>query len=476
MKKIESTLNTIDSLLEPLDPYIDEFKTSLLIPIAFILSIPFFVFLSSPPTFPLPLKNEAIDCLNINVNKFYWELSRIKVNASAKDFVQYPKEIAKDLLNIRVKSGQISGFFPSNTFWDLESDGQNFSFCALTSIGGELTADLFCQNQYMASAKTNLDKISIYSVGSTKILPDSNNLFNFEHACIKKSKIMIFSNVIKNFPPISLSSIQNVSINIINSFIKTYSSQQNVQIENNNFLILPSKSKMPLFDMVLPAIAADKTSFHVIGKTDFIQQQFLNTKYKFENPSQKHRCFSKASFALTTTLNNPIAPYMTKNQIEENYFKYWLNDQRIVRLQSLYPRVPKESEFVIAIENDLKRYSKKFCPSNKNCTVASFDLSENVPDSAKKIMNADVLIVNTIHGLLYSGFLKPNSLLIEIELFKRNGMSIAKNMANNLKLKYHTIQTSEDLNIKCKNIGCFLEDESISKKISQLIQESIKTV
>ncbi|EAX88069.1 hypothetical protein TVAG_143810 [Trichomonas vaginalis G3] len=157
------------TLLDDIKTFGYAFRTAFMIPIAFILMILLLILDNDPPSLPLPDGSGIVDCSNIKVTKLYAELNRLKVELHVDDFIQYPKQLALSMIKLRADMDGIIFDYPIKNFWDIKSDLENISFCALQTVAGKINTSLLCDGRSIRSENVVVESIDIFPVGWSRL-------------------------------------------------------------------------------------------------------------------------------------------------------------------------------------------------------------------------------------------------------------------------------------------------------------------
>ena len=498
------------------------------LPFEVIMSIifsSFFLILSFfySPTYD-DIKNSQyfFDCHSINVTQFEFNNSRILLKAKLDNFYQYPKSFAPVFLKMKLQTGNIGLDFNYSHYYDLLNDKENLSFCALISIGGQIQADLYCDTRKIKSTTTHLTNINYYPIGTTKILPSYSHLFDFSDACLTNDQFYLFQRNPINFPAFKFSVDKTLTPvvfgnNIHDFILKKVSFDGEIPVikkydkslvyDERYTIILPSQSKFPFFNILLPILedyndnqnkySKNYENFHFmiysLGETDFIKYQLGINDNLVSNGTS--RCFSQGSFAKTIEGNSPFF----ENQ-KYSFFDYWLTNPSLNKLRSFYHFPEKsflnhenQAQSVLNISENSEQYSKKtlkivfedgieekifFVKSelakNKTIKIKNISISMDSPKIAKIMKNADIFVACSIPGLLMSGFLRKNSTIVKINPDNAGNDEYLYKIGKTLGIKTFSVPGPSN---QCHNLKCIYEsfsfqqtsDDDILKTIHQAL-------
>ena len=474
----------------------------------------FFLILSffySPTFEDLKNSDNFFDCNSINITQFEFNQSRVLLKAKLNDFYQYPKSYAPLFLKMNLQTGNIGLNLNISHYYDILNDKENLSFCGLTSIGGNITADLYCNAQKIKTTSTYLNEISYYPIGTTKLLPSNSHLFDFSDACLTNEHFEIFQynpinfphfkfSVDKTFTPIVFGKnihdyrLKTVSFDEPHLVIKKY--DQFLVYDERFTIILPSESKFPFFNILLPILddyninpnISQPFMIYSTGNTDFIKNQ-LNFNDSIVS-SGKRRCFLKGSFAKTIEGQSPFY----ENQ-EFSFFDYWINNPSLNKLSSFYnitylkkayqnnnnnktnDNFEKSAKKIrIVFEDGIEEkvfLAKNELAQNQSIKIKNVSITMDAPKIARIMHNADVYVACSIPGLLLGGFLKKNSSIVKINPDNTGNNNFTHKIGQTLGLKTFSVPGSKD---GCHDMKCIHESFSFEQTSDNDILKTIRQV
>lgn len=410
------------------------------------------------------------DCNSLNVTKFEFQDGKLFVNAHLFNFLELTHSWASFLFSIVISSGKIKTYLNQSHFLDFVYNDSNISFVALTSVGGNINANLLCNDAIMKTTSTNLETIKYYPFGTTAINPSQKHLFEFSDGCINSRNFEIFEIGTMSFP--SFNPFLNITYetNVNNTFIDkiplTLTQSENSEsirfLDQIQTLILSNESSFPTFDILLPILddyeenlPEQKFEIYTRGNTEFIKSILDSPKIIVKNGS---RCFRKAAFAKTLDGKSPLFSNSTQ-EIRYSFLNYWFSNPSLKKLRSFFsdvskPNLKEHPNFPqITFENTLSSQRIKEIQQIFSSPFNNITLNMNPKQIANILGETDIYVVCSLPGLLLSGFLKENSTIVMINPDGNGKQTFSKTVAKNLGLHEYTVPGPFNY---CSNVKCMV--------------------
>ncbi|OHS94278.1 hypothetical protein TRFO_39528 [Tritrichomonas foetus] len=465
------------------------FKTSYVIIFTLVTTVFLLILDSDPPTFPLSDRYDPIDCFNILNSSIKVEKSRIKVNFTVTDFIQFPTEVAISMMHIDVNIGNLSFSYPIANFWDITSDLYHVSFCALQSVGGKIKASLYCHKNPIASTVGSTGFVEIYPVGWSRIQPSDFYVVDFRDVCVNQNRDIIFSSQPKTvFDHIQISETQNIKIIIDEDSSDTVQKRIGGNKEKiPNFLISSNSTKTSeiLFDAIFPLVESLN-----IEKPDCYKILMYNSNRALENSLIpifqnveviQSKCYSKLSILPSS---GSFSPLVKPQQL--THFEYLAKQtEQILNMQSstfenlknLYLQsksIFSDSKIkLIAIDSKVSKYKQELENSfpDYNITVLSDKVSLKL--NAEIVSHSTVLICSEFQTILYSSFLDKQSTLVEVFPDELCCFSFKNRLKQKIASKIVTLNEKSKCACDKNDIKCYYshENKDLNIDISLLINK-----
>jgi hypothetical protein len=148
---------------------------------------------NDPPGIPGPITQPAVDCHNVRARPIVANGSRVSFSVSVGNFIEFPRESAGRLLRVATRTGGIISEHSFSYFWDLESDGENISFCILHPVTGLAHVTLMCHSKFLTDLKAPITTVDIFPVGYTRIYSGLHITGRFQEFCFSNGTLHYFA-------------------------------------------------------------------------------------------------------------------------------------------------------------------------------------------------------------------------------------------------------------------------------------------
>lgn len=488
----ETKLSLIKEFGHELCNLFQEFKTSIVILIAILLSPTFFIAFDNPPSFPLPESyGDPIDCFNIISSNISIESSRIKVNFKATDFIQFPNEVAPSLLHIKAKVGSVNFRYNNSVFWDLNSTLHNTSFCVLQTAGGMVEASLFCQNILLSQTKKMISTIPFYPVGWSRIEPATFFYEKYNSVCFDSNLNLVFcSKQQAEMGDVYSSWSQHFPISLQASSFKSYKNSMNLP-ESSIGIVVPFNHHKYynikvnqtqdyeidpldfLLDTVLPVLRSE--SYHLNRSVRYLlpNDQYLKQLEPVIGSSKSEilqpGCFKTlfylpATGSISELRNKPATPNYHSAVASQFYTVTKLNKTIFQKLRTIYPTSNNHQHFDLVIDQGLKKfvdYLKSSCSEkvDRNCSIYTIDHQTEFTQVSNIVSTSSILLASNAKTLLMGSLLKKNSTVIYLHP-DNLGCFNFRNFSSNLIAKYQEFKTNKTKCIcKSANMTCYFSSK-----------------
>lgn len=441
------------------------YRTALITPISMFLAVYLLITDGDPPTFPLKDRSlSPIDCYNFKSANIYFEKSRIKIELRVGEFIEYPKEIAASLTNIVTNVGGITMDYYGEKFWDLKSDRENFSYCILQTVSGNVNASLYCHRHLLATAVNRIDDVSIFPVGWSRYFETMQGVGKLNDVCYHKGSLYFFAQPETHFSSIQAAKNYKIPVILDNRKKDTFRVEKNFGSSQTPAYVISSLAKDPydiFTDVVLPFYAIYVLPENII----FIMQRnqtHLLPYFKSHSDARilsynSPTCFSELSF-----VNNAgsVSPTMTNRTIDDttllaNHYQVLLNVNGIPTLRGNYERLPMESKTIFMDIEASKLTKELILRKYSNITVCVFDEQKSLNETSKDISKSSIMIVSHIKNIFLGYLLTPKSNMIEILPDNLSCAKYGEVVAKKIDAYYTNIGGEGDCN--CQDIRCYLE-------------------
>ena len=405
------------------------FRTSYIILISLFLGALVLAVADEPPGFPLKADEEAVDCFNMRNARIWGEKSRIKVALELDDFVQYPKEVATSLLNIVVTQGNLSFKFPTNRFWDVESDLTKLSFCSLHTVSGrDANLSLYCQGHLLATNTTRINEISAYPVGWSRIFSNDDILADFKDVCFDSNKTFVFASQ----PHTSFSSFEpslNYSVPVKRTEKSTESYRNGINAISvttpSVFVAGTYTTATDIFlNVVIPLAAAVRVNSSVIKPRIVLmrpdkQQTMIPSIKPFTNEEitgkYEKKCYSSAIFPKSPGGVFPGEASMNTTQAIASHLEY---AYRVVpnstqQIRKLFSSSVSQKDLIV-FDSHLAELASAIRPKVSKYQIEVLDENQTVPEIARRIASAKIYVSGHSGSKLFAVFLQSSAKFIEL--------------------------------------------------------------
>ncbi|OHS97132.1 hypothetical protein TRFO_36712 [Tritrichomonas foetus] len=479
-------------MFDPFYSFFSIFKSSIIIFISFITATILFIIDNDPPTFPLPDNSDPIDCFNFVDSKIFIEKSRLKVEVTVRDFIQYPTEVATSLLNIKSNVGSFKFKFTSPNFWDLKSDRHQISFCALQTTGGLVNASLFCHNNLLSTTQAYMPEIEIFPTGWSRVVPTPFTHGEFLECCLESDESITFTSqpksIINGF---QASENKSFLIKIAKQNYRSYSRATSTPEHVGIGLISMATSRRPseiLFNTLIP-LANIIFRYNLSSYLVLIQHSDMSYDLKplVENRTEiiGRSCFRKMMVVPTTGSHSPLEKklYTTHEEavaiqadlimkMESSTFDY---------IRTLYRFSTKVQKKLITIDeklNNSSNFKKLLSSVCSECEIKVVNDEMSLLDVAKTVASSEILFAGELKTILFGTFLHTNSTLIEVTPDELGCFEFKPQLKKLLNVKYKLVRGS-DTECICpeNNLTCYFEKEHRYENIDKdLLSKSINNV
>ena len=485
------------------------FKTSYIILVAIICTTFLLVLDNDPPSFPLPDNEYVIDCFNIINSSITIEKSRVKVNITTRDFIQYPNEIAVSLLSIRVVNANITSIFQEKHFWDVKSDLHHASFCVLQTFGGDVNAYLYCQNNLLASSSGYTGSIDVYPVGWSRSQYSDYFVADFSDICVHNQKLIFSVQPTTNISNIQLSENNVLVITTDQRSNSKVSQSLNLETKKDRTFLTGSNPKNGtdfLFQVLFPLA---RGILKVNPKNYYFQIASISSSYlrdslsflKIPVPLSYNLCYhslsilpSIGSFSILNqteeskkSLKNNQQIFSHEKNLSDHAFRILsFNKDVYDKVRSMYtninPNISVSQQIVLddTISNEFQNEIENAFPDFK---VVNFKPTDNLQEILEKITSSKIYVASNFFNLLFGVFLSNSSTIIEVLPDDLHCSSLQKQLSKKFAAKIMTIPpiSPDKASCKCpyKNLTCYFSynhtyHQVKSSTIIQLIKDHHK--
>jgi hypothetical protein len=130
---------------------------------------------------------------------------RVFVTVQVGGFVEFPRESALHLLQVRVANGAISGDYPFSEFVNVFSSGENVTFCNIHQFSGPTQTSLYCGKRELTSLDHFANGVGNAIRGWTRSFWSPNHFARLGDFCIANGTIHIIVGGRLKIPPLRLS-------------------------------------------------------------------------------------------------------------------------------------------------------------------------------------------------------------------------------------------------------------------------------
>lgn len=370
---------------------------------------------------------KAVDCNNIKVRSVVAESNRIYVNLIAEDFIEYPRLVAPQLIEVIVETPISDTTYKMKQFWDLEESGPNISFCILQTVSGRATTKIYCQKNLLSDFVVDVPEITIFPIGWSRIVSNEESPAVLNDFCVDQNEDIVYlSPPDMNLKPITVGSSEFISMTT------NHTSLQYFLTENRKYTLFEdpvifAASQNPdscymLIDIILPiwqAVVSDPDQHAKIRTLRFDQKANeaiarVGQKYLLPN---KPQCYKQAAF-----LNNiGSVPY---NQPKPDGDEISHNIASIERFMSMpghilrsfrdaYVRVAMVPGRIVLDRMVYDTYGATVKRLFPECEVLPLDHDITVPKIADLVGSANVYICAHISTAVFAIFLHEEATVIE---------------------------------------------------------------
>lgn len=443
------------------------YRTSIVIPISILFSLYMIVYNNNPPSFPLIEENiNPIDCYNIKSAKVSLNKSRIMVELRVGDFIEYPKEVAPSLINIVATSGGVTVDYNSSQYWDLESDGENYSFCALHTIGGKIDISLYCYKQLMASTSGEINDIDVFPVGWSWYKEINSGIGIFNDVCLMNNRLYYFSKPETKFKSLRTTKNYEIPISVDSLSISEFMSKYQIRTFYKSAYVLTSDVKNPIdvfTDVVLPFSSiyhnAISTELVFLRNQTYLHQYFnswMNIKI-IENNGNKlcfeHLIIPRSEGSLSPTNQHDNIDVISLQAVHyESLLSISIDKINYVKNSFEQSKQDKHVVFMDEKSNELtRRIINEEYPLSK---IILLDETKPLNETTKDVSSSGIFMVSNIRNFLLSIFLDPQSNVIQII---PDGIcsNSEDNLLRRMKMTQYKLKGSD---CKCNNTRCYFQD------------------
>ena len=431
-----------------------------------------------PPEMPVSQHEIPIDCTRIHLRSILPQNSRISMEFTVDDFLQYPQSSAMSMLKVIISSANSQSSYIYTNFWDQQSNLSHIFFNILHPIQGEnMDLEVKCGALSLGHWPVSVNSVPVYPVGWSILLSQDTSYVKIVDGCFNNNSFVICTPPHSNFKPFHLS--DDISVNVINtqSPAATYASINNISMlknENNNMLdsiFIGANSKLSyekITDVLIPlwGLIHDKQDFTndstiVLFNENNDLVQFLKPIFNGEikKSTDTNQCFSNGVVLASSTspaynLNMHEFQDQTTGPLLSEAFHYdhitHINQKNIKTLRekfnSLLDNQPKQGNRKHIVLDHGSRILlstlEKLYPKAKFEVISDADPLNLISNILSK---ADVFITSNIRTAAYSIFMNPGKKIVELPPTGLGCFRACERWASLLKLRYYSLSDQKDI-------------------------------
>jgi hypothetical protein len=391
---------------------------------------------NDPPSLPLSIKTQPIDCNSIVSHAFSYSGSKITFNVTIGKFIQYPKSAAAGLLRVLARTGRVFADYSVKNFWDAESDLHELSFSVLHPFTGDTAIDLMCSKIPLMSKNLTIDELTVYPVGWSRFHSKEFTVMEAFEVCWQNGTIIFSSAAPVKFNPFIVGPNVTLVPNISTLPMKMYASNFKSKYIHQNKDVMygpdvlflgenPKKGYEKIVNLLIPIVT------HTYFSKENIKHTLVLTRDQIEQMPLIGSVFSGEIIDSNTNLcfNNGIILPST------NSVKQLVN-------QSLYTEKPHlagldHMEYVTRIKPEIMHVLRDKIPSKsqmKHTIVVDSSSDSIIPVLRKLYPEAEINQINDDDDIFIianivsksSIFVGSNIMYLAYSVFLQEGATIVE--------------------------------------------------
>jgi hypothetical protein len=453
-----------------------------------MIVIPFMAYLlflgaDEPPPFPLPVYYDPIDCYSIIPVSMEGEYARIKTRFIVGNFIEFEPNTALRLMHVVTQTGDIAMDHKYPQFWDVEIDWPNISFAVLHPIVGKTKGVLMCHGREIAQLEYNVTLIDRFSVGASRTVSDTRVLAIMNNVCYSNNTIRFFAHPLASASALRVAYDYAIPYDIYyipaSSFQRAMPTHETADLPTVFVSAAPVYGWQHLTDVVIPLwnllggpqteqtirIYLTRNQVNLIKNIEKIMpgDVFLNTTDLCLDTA----VFLKAPGGVPLDVPANGNTVTSQQAIAEHLASLTESDPWIIsKLRGCFTKATVTTGMIV-LDQYMARLSPRLQNSFPGVNIEIVPDTDDLATIADCVGSAVVYIAGHVTTLVYSIFLQPGALVVEVQPDGFGCTTFGRDWARLAQVGYLPIRNGTCAKCNSTDLFCYLNEDIRHSEVPQ---------